>query len=48
LSWIGRKAVVKLHRTVPFRLLEPVPELSCGAADRGNLIMHIRISDPMS
>lgn len=29
LDWIGKPAVVKHHRDVPYRLLEPVPELSC-------------------
>lgn len=29
LDWIGKQAVVKHHRDVPYRLLEPVPELSC-------------------
>jgi len=28
LNWIGKEAVVKHHKEVPFRLLEPVPELS--------------------
>ena len=37
LNWIGKDAVVRHHSAVPFRLLEPVPELSCGA-DSGNLI----------
>ncbi len=40
LNWIGKEAVVKHHKEVPFRLLEPVPELSCGAADAGNLIVQ--------
>ena len=43
LNWIGKEAVVKHHRNVPFRLLEPVPELSCGLAhgkDSGNLIVQ--------
>ena len=40
LNWIGKEAVVKHHKEVPFRLLEPVPELSCGAADTGNLIVQ--------
>ena len=40
LNWIGKEAVVKHHKDVPFRLLEPVPELSCGAADSGNLIVQ--------
>ncbi len=29
LNWIGKEAVVKHHKDVPFRLLEPVAELSC-------------------
>lgn len=43
LNWIGKDAVVKHHRDVPFRLLEPVPELSCAeahGADSGNLIVQ--------
>lgn len=40
LNWIGKDAVVKHHKDVPFRLLEPVPELSCGDADSGNLIVQ--------
>ncbi|MCB1796937.1 MAG: site-specific DNA-methyltransferase, partial [Candidatus Competibacteraceae bacterium] len=40
LNWIGKDAVVKHHKDVPFRLLEPVPELSCGTADSGNLIVQ--------
>ncbi|VUZ22950.1 Uncharacterised protein [uncultured Comamonas sp.] len=40
LSWIGKDAVVKHHKEVPFRLLEAVPELSCGDADSGNLIVQ--------
>jgi hypothetical protein len=40
LNWIGKEAVVKHHKEVPFRLLEPVPELSCGPADSGNLIVQ--------
>ena len=40
LNWIGKQAVVKHHKDVPFRLLEPVPELSCGGADSGNLIVQ--------
>jgi adenine-specific DNA-methyltransferase len=35
LNWIGKEAVVKHHKDVPFRLLEPVPDLSCGPADSG-------------
>jgi len=30
LNWIGKDAVIRHHQHVPFRLLEPVPELSCG------------------
>jgi len=40
LNWIGKEAVVRHHQEVPFRLLEPVPELSCGSADSGNLIVQ--------
>lgn len=40
LNWIGKDAVVRHHRDVPYRLLEPVPELSCGEADSGNLIVQ--------
>jgi site-specific DNA-methyltransferase (adenine-specific)/adenine-specific DNA-methyltransferase len=40
LNWIGKEAVVKHHKEVPFRLLEPVSELSCGDAGSGNLIVQ--------
>ena len=43
LNWIGKSAVVKHHQSVPYRLLEPVPALSCNAADGsdgGNLIVQ--------
>ncbi len=30
LNWIGKDAVVTHHQDVPYRLLEPVAELSCG------------------
>lgn len=40
LDWIGKDAVVKHHKEVPYRLLEPVPELSHGDADSGNLIVQ--------
>ena len=43
LNWIGKDAVVKHHKDVPFRLLEPVPELSCGTdagGASGNLIVQ--------
>ena len=40
LDWIGKQAVVKHHKEMPFPLLEPVPELSCGDAASGNLIVH--------
>ncbi len=39
LNWIGKEAVVRHHKEVPFRLLEPVPELSCekvGAGETAN------------
>ncbi len=43
LNWIGKEAVVKHHKAVPFRLLESVPNLSCGpndGRDSGNLIVQ--------
>ena len=40
LNWIGKEAVVRHHKEVPFRLLEPVPALSCGDAASGNLIVQ--------
>jgi adenine-specific DNA-methyltransferase len=44
LNWIGKEAVVRHHQDVPFRLLEAVPELSCGengkSGDSGNLIVQ--------
>lgn len=40
LNWIGKEAVVKHHKDVPYRLLEPVEELSAGDADSGNLIVQ--------
>jgi len=40
LNWIGKEAVVKHHKDVPFRLLELVTDLSCGSADSGNLIVQ--------
>jgi adenine-specific DNA-methyltransferase len=46
LNWIGKDAVVKHHKDVPYRLLEPVAQLSCekvGAGDTaasGNLIVQ--------
>ena len=40
LDWIGKQVVVKHHRDVAYRLLEPVAELSCGDPDSGNLIVQ--------
>ena len=40
LNWIGKDAVVKHHKDVPIRLLEPVSKLSFGAEDTGNLIVQ--------
>ena len=40
LTWIGKDAVEKHHQDVPTHLLEPVPELSCGDSDSGNLIVQ--------
>lgn len=40
LNWIGKEAVVKHHKEVPFRLLEPDETLSCGDPNSGNLIVQ--------
>lgn len=40
LDWIGKKAVVKHHKEVPYRLLEPVKKYSHGDAESGNLIVQ--------
>jgi site-specific DNA-methyltransferase (adenine-specific)/adenine-specific DNA-methyltransferase len=40
LNWIGKEAVVKHHRQVPYRLLEPDADLSCGDGKSGNLIVQ--------
>ncbi len=40
LNWIGKEAVVKHHKEVPYRLLEHVPELSHGDPNSGNLIVQ--------
>lgn len=40
LNWIGKAAVVKHHKQVPFRLLEADLELSCGDPESGNLIIE--------
>ena len=32
LNWIGKEAVVKHHKEVPFRLLEPVAAVKLAAA----------------
>ena len=40
LNWIGKEAVIKHHKDVPYRLLEPVNKLSCGDANSGNLIVQ--------
>ena len=40
LNWIGKEAVIRHHKEVPFRLLEADAALSCGPADSGNLIVQ--------
>lgn len=40
LEWIGKKAVVKHHREVPFHLLKRNDSLSAGAQDSGNLLVQ--------
>lgn len=40
LDWIGKNAVIRHHKEVPFRLLEPDAALSHGGAETGNLIVQ--------
>lgn len=40
LNWIGKEAVEKHHKEVPYRLLEPVVELSFGDKQKGNLLVQ--------
>ena len=39
-NWIGKEAVVKHHKDVPSRLLEPMSSLSRGPADSGKPIVQ--------
>jgi adenine-specific DNA-methyltransferase len=39
LNWIGKEPSSGITKDVPFRLLESVPELACGASDSGNLML---------
>jgi site-specific DNA-methyltransferase (adenine-specific)/adenine-specific DNA-methyltransferase len=40
LNWIGKETVINHHLEVPFHLLNDVPELTCGDAGSGNLIVE--------
>ncbi len=40
LDWIGKNAVIRHHKEVPFRLLEPDAKHSHGGAETGNLIVQ--------
>jgi len=40
LNWIDKDAVARHDAEVLFRLLHDVPELACGDADGGNLIVE--------
>ncbi|MEQ9864306.1 site-specific DNA-methyltransferase [Pectobacterium aroidearum] len=40
LNWIGKEAVIKHHKDVPFRLLEHDVDLSHGQDDSGNIIVQ--------
>jgi len=40
LNWVGRDAVVDHHERVESRPLREVPDLACGEADSGNLIIQ--------
>jgi adenine-specific DNA-methyltransferase len=43
LNWIGKEAVVKHHKEVPFRLLEPVAALSCSTRPRAGEVLGERV-----
>jgi adenine-specific DNA-methyltransferase len=40
LNWIGKEAVVRHHKEVPFHLLEADPKFSAGDAESGNLLVQ--------
>jgi adenine-specific DNA-methyltransferase len=40
LHWLTREEDLKAAGRAPYRLLEPVPELSAGDPDTGNLLIH--------
>jgi hypothetical protein len=40
LDWIGKRAVVNHHKTVPFHLLRDEASLSVGDPDSGNLLVE--------
>lgn len=40
LDWLNKDKAVKTAQQVPYRLLEPVPELSVGSADSGNMLIQ--------
>lgn len=40
LNWLDRDKHAKLAKQTPYRLLEAVPDLSCGDGDAGNMLIH--------
>ena len=40
LHWLTREADVRAADAVPYRLLEPVPDLGCGDPESGNLLIQ--------
>jgi len=40
LHWLSRDEAVATARTIPYRLLDPAPEFSCGDPDSGNLLIQ--------
>ena len=40
LDWLNKDAALKQVNKVPYRLLQPVPELSCGDANSGNMLIQ--------
>lgn len=45
LNWIGKDAVVKHRKDVPYRLLEPVAELSCQLPGENILAVEYKGAD---
>ena len=47
LDWIGKRAVINHHLTVPYRLLKGEEELSVGEAGRATRLVVRTVSPPI-